>query len=315
LNEHAEAVSRAFASPVEFDKGLDYEKGLARINPDRPTVEFSSPFEHGAGVAPAHRHGGERYDSASKQETSDIRTPAEQQSVCAESSDKSTSKNRRRCERFKLALPARITGHDRKSGKWNETAQTADVSRTGVTLSLNRRVRHGSILHLTLPLPPKLRTHGFSDSSYKVYAIVRRIEPTGDGTRMIGLEFVGENPPTGYLEKPWALFHTRKWTGAGRRREPREEKTEVVMVEYLTDRMESMGQESALSENRSRSGMRLRLQNAPPDFDMLRIYGPEPHAEKIAAVCNRYIGSDGFERLCLRFTGRRGAAIAAGSAG
>jgi EAL domain-containing protein (putative c-di-GMP-specific phosphodiesterase class I) len=316
LNEHAEAVSRAFASPVEFEKGLDYEKGLVLMNPDPPATESLSPFETGYGLAQTNSPGGEVFKPpTSKQETLDLRTPAGRQPVYTESCNKSTSKNRRRCERFKLSLPARIIGYDRKGGKWNEVAQTADVSRTGVTVSLNRRVRHGSILHLTLPLPTKLRTHGYSDSSYRVYAIVRRIETPRDGVRMVGLEFIGENPPTGYLEKPWALFHTRKWTGAGRRREPREDKIEAVTVEYLTEGMESIGQELALSENRSRSGMRLRLQKAAPEFDVLKIYGPEPHAEKIAAVCNRYIGSDGFERLCLRFTGRKPAAIAAVSAG
>jgi diguanylate cyclase (GGDEF)-like protein/PAS domain S-box-containing protein len=316
LNEHAEAVSRAFASPEGFDKGPDYEKSMVLINPDPTAQDFSSPYEREAGLAPAYRPGDERPDaSASKQETFDIRTLTEQQPVYTESSNKPTSKNRRRCERFKLALPARIIGYDRKNGKWNEMAQTADVSRTGVTLSLNRRVRHGSILHLTLPLPTKLRTHGYADSSYRVYAIVRRVESRRDGTRIIGLEFVGENPPTDYLEKPWALFHTRRWTGTGRRREPREDKMEVVTVEYLTQNMESIGQESAVAENRSRSGMRLRLQKSAPDFDLLRIYGPELHSEKIAAVCNHYIGNDGLERLCLRFTGKRGAAIAAASAG
>jgi diguanylate cyclase (GGDEF)-like protein/PAS domain S-box-containing protein len=314
LNEHAEAVSRAFATPVDFEKGLANEKGLVLASSDPDALEYSSPFERQASGAQAGNQAeSESRFSTSSQETLNIQTHVEQQSVYTESSSKSTSKNRRRCERFKLSLPARITGYDRRNGKWNEMAQTADVSRTGVTLSLNRRVRHGSVLHLTLPLPPKLRTHGYSDSSYRVYALVRRIEPFKDGVRMIGLEFVGENPPTGYLEKPWATFHTRKWTGAGRRREPREEKTEIVAVEYLTDSLESIGQEFALSENRSRSGMRLRLQKATPEFDLLRIYGPEPHVQKIAAVCNRYVGSDGFERLCLRFTGKKGAVVAAGS--
>jgi diguanylate cyclase (GGDEF)-like protein/PAS domain S-box-containing protein len=315
LNEHAEAVSRAFASPAGLEKGLDYEKGLTLMNPDLPALESQGPLEYQPGLAAANSSGyGFPESPTPRWEGPGLGTPTEQP-VPAESPGRSTSKNRRRCERFKLSLPARVTGHDRKTGKWTETGQTADVSRTGATLSLSRRVRHGSILHLTLPLPPKLRTHGHSESSYKVYAIVRRVEPPRDGIRMIGLEFVGENPPAGYQEKPWALFHSRRWTGAGRRREPREDRMEAVTIEYLTEGMESLGHEPALSENRSRSGMRILLQNAAPDFDMLRIYGPEPNAEKIAAVCNRYTGSDGFERLCLRFTGRRGAAAAAVSAG
>jgi diguanylate cyclase (GGDEF)-like protein/PAS domain S-box-containing protein len=315
LDEHAEAVSRAFAPVSELDKGLDYQKGLALREHGLTRFEFSSSLAEDMAVAPAVVANNPQDDSAtSEHETLKIRTTMEQQPVYTESLSKSTSKNRRRCERFLLSLPARVTGYDRKSGKWSEMVQTADVSRTGVTLNLSRPLHHGSVLHMTLPLPPKLRAHGYSDSSYRVYAIVRRIEPSRDGVRRVGLEFLGEKPPAGYLEKPWAIFQTKRWAGAGRRRERREEKTEVVMIEYLSEGMKSIAQEFALSENRSRRGMRIRLQNAAPDFDLLKIYGPEPHDEKLAAICNRFIGSDGFERLCIRFTEKKGAALAASSA-
>jgi diguanylate cyclase (GGDEF)-like protein/PAS domain S-box-containing protein len=315
LDEHAEAVSRAFAPHAESHNAPEYEKSLCVSEADSNAFNFSSPPRKEPAVAHPANSGLKGYDStASAQETLDIRTAPEQQAVYTESSSKSMSKNRRRCERFKLSLPARITGYDRKNGKWSEMVQTTDVSRTGVTLNLNRRVHHGCVVHMTLPLPPKLRAHGYSDSSYRVYAIVRRIEPAGGGIRMIGLEFLGENPPTSYLEKPWAIFQTRKWTGAGRRRERRKVMTEVVTIEYLGEGMKSIGQEFALSENRSRNGMRLRLERSAPEFDLVRIYGPDPQAEKLAAVCNRFTGGDGFERLCLRFTDKKGSARAAGRA-
>ena len=52
-----------------------------------------------------------------------------------------------------------VVGYDRKTGKWEECAETVDASRTGITLLMNRRVRHGSVLYLTLPLPARLRNH------------------------------------------------------------------------------------------------------------------------------------------------------------
>jgi hypothetical protein len=122
---------------------------------------------------------------------------------------KSERDNRRRCERLTLKVPIHITGHDRRAGRWNEMAETIDVSRTGLTLRMKRRVRHGHILFLTLPMPVKLRSHGFSEPGYKVYAVVRRIEPPRQGGWVIGLEFMGERPPTGYLDKPWAIFGRR----------------------------------------------------------------------------------------------------------
>ncbi len=224
-----------------------------------------------------------------------------QQHVYRESSSGSASDDRRRCERFKLLLPVRVTGFDRKGGKWTEMSKTLDVSRTGVTLKLTRRVRHGMVLHVILPLPIKLRSHGYSDSSFRVYALVRRIDPPVEGQRLVGLEFVGEQPPSGYLEKPWAVFRDKAWKGIARRREPREERSDIVVVEYLDESRQSLGQERALCENRSQSGMRLRLRVTPPDFDLVRVICMNGGMEKIAIVTNRYVGQDGAERLCLRF--------------
>jgi len=51
-------------------------------------------------------------------------------------------------------------------------------------------VQPGLVLHLNMPLPTKLRSHGYSDPSYQLYAIVRRAEPLKSGTRIIGLEFL-----------------------------------------------------------------------------------------------------------------------------
>src|SRR5204863_428279 len=91
-------------------------------------------------------------------------------------------------------------------------------SRTGVTLRLRHRVRHGNVLYVSLPLPQRLRSHGMDEPEYRVYALVRRVHPVKDGIRVTALEFVGEQPPIGYLDKPWATFQTQPWTGAERRR-------------------------------------------------------------------------------------------------
>jgi hypothetical protein len=87
-----------------------------------------------------------------------------------------------------------------KAASGEEMTQTVDVSRTGVTLRLSRRVRHGNVLYLTLPLPVKLRSHGYSDSSFKVYSLVRRVETAKKGMRVVALEFLGERSPAGYRE-------------------------------------------------------------------------------------------------------------------
>src|SRR5581483_6127247 len=65
----------------------------------------------------------------------------------------SANKNRRRCPRSGLNLPVRVTGHDRRSGQLIEMTYSLSVSRAGVRLCLDRKVRHGQVVQLMLPLP------------------------------------------------------------------------------------------------------------------------------------------------------------------
>lgn len=209
--------------------------------------------------------------------------------------------NRRRSQRFKLKIPARVAGFDRVGNKWHEMTQSIDVSRTGVTLRLRKRVRQNTILYITLPLPAKLRSHGFTDSSFNTYVLVRRVEPPKNGERIVALEFIGEHPPSGFLEKPWATFRPSKWGGQERRRKQRENRVEKIRVEYFNDAFAMLGSEETFTENLSSTGMRLVVKEAPFEFDLVRVIGLSRKFETLAAIRNRYLAKDGTERLCLHF--------------
>jgi curved DNA-binding protein CbpA len=211
------------------------------------------------------------------------------------------STERRRCERFKLTVPVLILGYDSAGGKWQEVTKTIDVSRIGVALRMRRRVKHGLVAHITLPLPTKLRSHGFSEQGYNMYAIVRRVEPLTDGMRVVGLEFIGASPPADYLHKPWATFRTQKWNGSDRRREPRAEHAEAVAVEYLDELMQRITREAGVIENFSPSGARVCVRAAPPEFEFVRVTSPKRSFNSLAVVRNQWTGTDGFDRLCLQF--------------
>jgi len=292
---------QAFATLASFAKRREYDTALAFIaskpqSKDQtarqkvvlPGVRLSTnqmPPDRDRGAAPAM-----------------ISTDrvGRQASAYTESARAAASDNRRRCARMKLTIPARVTGHDQQNGKWNEMTETIDVSRTGVKVRLRRKVKHGMVLHVTLPLPPKLRSHGFSESTYSVYTFVRRVEPSRHGVRAVGLEFVGENPPPGYLEKPWTVFRVKRWGGGDRRRPDRIERVEPVRLEYFDDGMQSLCTEHAKTENISRSGVRIVCQAAPPDFDFVLVTSERLRFEALAAVRNRFMGKDGRERLSLQ---------------
>jgi hypothetical protein len=221
--------------------------------------------------------------------------------VYSESGRAASGNNRRRCERVRLSIPARATGFDRKTGKWNEMTETVDVGRTGLTLRMRRRVQPGSVLYLTLPLPTKLRSHGYSEPHYSVYTLVRRVEPPREGAWEVSLEFLGEHPPAGFLDKPWAVFRTRKWNGGERRRAPRIKRAERVRVEYLSEAMQLVASEDAETENVSRTGLRIAVKAAPAVFDIVRVSSAVRGFRALAAARNRFVATDGIERLCVQF--------------
>lgn len=234
-------------------------------------------------------------------ETVEIKVAQEMRPVFTTASVQQGIVERRRCERFKLTVPVLVAGYDQHGKKWQEVSKTIDVSRIGVGVRMRNRIKHGLIVHITLPLPTKLRSHGFSEAGYNMYAIVRRVEPLTDSMRVVGLEFIGATPPSDFLYKPWATFRTQKWIGPDRRREPREERIEPVAVEYLDGSMQRLGREAAVTENISANGVRVCVRAAPPEFEFVRLTSPNRTFNSLALVRNHWSGTDGFERLCLQF--------------
>lgn len=226
---------------------------------------------------------------------------------CSENENDKDGKqnNRRRAERFDVSIAAQVIGYDRRNGKWHEATETVDVSQTGATVKLQRRVKHGAILYLSLPLPTEFRSYAQSEKNYCAYAIVRRIEPVKDGRRSVGVEFLGPHPPEGYAEKPWAAFKITRWNGDERRRKHREERAEPVWVEYLNESMQCIRQEGAVTENISKDGMRICVRTPPAEFEMVKVGCPGRGFESFASVCDRFVGDDGIDRLCLRLIDNR----------
>jgi len=306
-------ASQAFGVLASFTRRKDYDSALSSIasKPAFSNVPSQSKSYH---ALPAPKkspvkqfqvanNGGEHpSDSAVAAENYDLNLNVRRMGEVYRESTKATkADNRRRVERFKLTVPARVTGYDRNGGKWHEMTETMDVSRTGLRLRLRRRVKHGTVLFVTLPLPTKLRGHGFSDQSYNVYTLVRRVEPPRQGVRAVGVEFLGEHPPKGYLDNPTAIFRSNRWGGSERRRPDREDRVESIRIEYFDETMKSIATEEATTENVSRTGLRISGTAAPTDFDVIRVICPRLKFEGLAALRSRYQGKDGFERLCVQF--------------
>lgn len=207
----------------------------------------------------------------------------------------------RRFPRFKMRLPMRLTGYQQAGGAWQEEAETGQVSRMGALVRMRQRVRHGNVLHVSIPLPLKLRSYNFADKDYKAYAIVRSVIPRGDGVRDVGLEFLGKNPPMGYFDRPWDFFRTESWKGAERRRMPRFRISEKLNLEFFTDTRYHLSASAGVTETLSRGGACVRVAAMPEEFDLVGVACPDHGFESMAVVANRYAGQDGQDRLCLQF--------------
>jgi len=297
-------AAQAFAVLASFERRKGYDGALLSIAGKPASKPVVAPRPQVIQPRLDKKSVATRSDSSSEvaDESYDLRVGRmpQRKEAYRESSKAKDNDNRRRCERFKLSIPARVTGYDRKNGKWHEMTQTIDVSRTGVRLRLNRPVKHGTVLFLTFPLPTKLRSHGFTEQSYNVYTLVRRIEPSKQGVRAIGVEFLGEHPPNGFLEKPWACFRSSRWNGSERRRRHRADRSEPVSLEYFDENMRSLATETATTENESCYGMRIAGTEAPPEFDLIMVRCPRLKFEGLAVLRSRYKGKDGLERLCVQ---------------
>jgi curved DNA-binding protein CbpA len=308
-----EKLAQAFAVLGKFGKRVEYDNSLRRKTtvplpvieseahpkPDQTAEEQTQQVVQEAAPEPSEEK--VKFPSVAI-DSIEIKNVAGQSPVAyIETSGDEAHHDHRRSPRFHLRIPVRVAGYDKQGNKWQDMAQTIDVSRFGVAMEIHKRVRRGMILHLTLPLPTKLRAHGYSDPSYSVWTIVRRVEPVKDGVREVGVEFLGEHPPAGFLSRPGEIYRSKKWDGSERRREVRKQLAEQVRLEFLDEADGRIAEESATLENISPSGARVRLKSVPAEFNLVRVVGKGGDFNSLAIVRDWFSGKDGFERLCLNF--------------
>jgi hypothetical protein len=215
--------------PIPFDFGKVPEKRPSVTPPVRPPssqpVLQNQPAPLPIAVhrpAPVVTHAPVTQPVVTQHSTSSLKPSAENEaretieikystnrSLFTRRADDSKDGDKRRYQRLKLSIPTYVTGYDQSHGKWTEVAHTLDVSIGGVALQVSKEMPEGAVVHLTIPMPTKLRRHGYTDPTYQVYAIVRRVQPADRDQQVIGLEFLGASPPLGYLKKPWARFQTK----------------------------------------------------------------------------------------------------------
>lgn len=210
------------------------------------------------------------------------------------------SGDRRRQSRRTLRLPVRVQGRYPDGSQLDEVASCEDASAGGVSVRLQSAVRKGQMLHLSLPLPAHFRQYDLTDHSYRVYALVRSVVPSGDEGARVGLLFYGRTPPTGETSLPSGLFLMEGDTPASVRRDHSVLLMLRLEAEHAPGGVERG--ERAVAECVRAWDARVRISSLPAmKGATVLVEDPGGHFRSRAEVRHITIGADGNPRLDIVF--------------
>jgi hypothetical protein len=202
-----------------------------------------------------------------------------------------------------MKLPVRVQGRESDGKTWEEMSSCEDASAGGVGFRLKRSVVLGQVLHLSLPLPQRFRQYDLTDSTYRIYTLVRNVRPAPDGGVRIGVVFLGKNPPRGAHALPGELY---LMPGDPTPVERRKFQRHVARLSLKLGAEQAPGgvavEERTIAEDISQQGAQVRATTLPV------VKGAILQVEEIggdfktrAEVRNISIGADGHPRLSLLF--------------
>ena len=245
----------------------------------------------------------------------------------ANKATKFDQKSRRRRERVRLALPARVYGRESGDREWTEMTRLVDVTPFGARFRLMRPVDIGRLLRLTLAMPRQLRVFDHIEDQYRVWSIVRNAllleqKKPKDSLLEVGVAFIGKRPPRSYDDNPARRYEiaqtkleSQLWAAQedsveqlaeipnnDKRRESRQLIPIDVLIEvYDADKI--VNSEQSVTENISRKGAAIftSLDLQPGAF--VRMSNERHNALVLGVVRKRRPGNDGITRLHLEFIG------------
>ncbi len=209
---------------------------------------------------------------------------------------------RRQSARMHLSLPVRVQGHDSSGAPWEEMSSVRDACPAGVALNLRHAIARGQVLLLTLPLPKRFRGYDLTEPSYRIYALVRSVNPETGATR-VGLMFLGRHAPKGYEHNPGGLFllpSDAPPAGADRRRTARLEVFVNLRIRRLGD-VAGPREEQTIAENIGKGGARVLTSLEVAKGEVVEVQEVDGPFHARAEVRNAYVGADHIPRLNLCF--------------
>ena len=207
----------------------------------------------------------------------------------------------RKRDRIELTIPVRVRGKETDGSEWAELTHIIDVTQLGASFTLDREVEVGRIIHLELPLPWRMRQYDHADDLYRIYALVRWVKP-GEGTRSVGVAFIGKNPPASYLHDPSRIYTPGRKLD-DKRKEGRIQAALPVQLEVIGERGEVVGSEVTVTENISRRGASCYTSLKAIPGTLIRITSQQTDFTTTAVVRKVRTGTDNIPRVHVEFVG------------
>ncbi len=237
-------------------------------------------------------------------------------------------KNKRRIQRFSLALPVRVESRIDDHQSWSEITRLTDISAFGAGFNLKRQVKRGRLLQMTIPLPRQMRCYDFTEPQYKIWGLVRSCITRENGAadehqHSVGVAFVGKNPPLSYFADPNKLFEIADhengnlWKltevesdadGNVIPREVRRHSRLSIPTDIVLEKLDSDGNvtttEATVTENLSLSGAAIFSTLDTEIGEFVRVKSEAYNVSIISVVRGKRIGQDGILRLHVEFIDR-----------
>jgi len=213
---------------------------------------------------------------------------------------------RRRNPRMGLSVTVRVQGHDPDGTPWEEMTATDDASYGGASFALKHAHGVGQVLSLSLPLPRNFRRYDLTETSYKIFALVRNTRTNTDGKRTAGVMFVGRVPPKGYDARPGGRYRLPDdplSETAAARGERRHRERLQIFVNLRLRRVGASGtmEEQTVTENVSRGGARVFTTLPVSAGESLTVADLDGRVATEAVVRHVFVGPDRVTRLNLQF--------------
>lgn len=230
----------------------------------------------------------------------------------------------RRIQRLALALPIRVEGKVDKTNSWNEITRLKDISAFGAGFNLNRPVKRGRLVVMTMPMPRQLRCYDYLEPQYRIWGLVRRcigLKNSLDAEQYsIGVAFIGKHPPTTYKDNPAKLYEINElgednfWhiseapENPDERDLPRELRRHSrypIPINFLLETLDDEGNvtaaEMTVTENISLGGASVFTSLETEVGAFLRVTSEQYKTTIISIVRGKRMGPDGIPRLHIEF--------------